>query len=282
MTLSPERSRNALGDFLRRRREALSPEEAGITIRDHRRTPGLRRDEVAARANVSVIYYQRLERGRGPVPSPATLGGIARALQLTADESDYLYSLVGQKAPAAPEPSGFVDPGLLTAMNAVSPTVPATVTDELCTVLAQNAINAELFGPMAGFEWPRTNIIWRWFTEPDWRHWLELTEQHEDTSRFYVADLRPVVARRGGDHRALAFVDALRAASEDFATKWSQHSVATLICTRKSIDHPRVGRIELDCTMVLSSQSSQRLLLAHPLPGTDTADRLARLHALIA
>lgn len=231
---------------------------------------------------MSVIYYQRLERGRGPVPSPATLGGIARALQLTADECDYLYSLVGQKAPAAPEPRGFVDPVLLTAMNAVSPSVPSAVTDELCTVLAQNAMNAEIFGPMAGFEGPRANIIWRWFTEPTWRHWLEPADQHEDTSRFYVADLRPVVARRGEDREALAFVQALCEASEDFAAKWDEHSVATLICTRKTIDHPEVGRIELDCSMVFSSQSSQRLLLAHGVPGTDSAERLDKLEALLA
>ncbi|NMO52356.1 helix-turn-helix transcriptional regulator [Actinoplanes sp. TBRC 11911] len=281
MTLPPGRVREQLGDFLRRRREALSPEEAGIIVRDRRRTPGLRRDEVAERANVSVIYYQRLERGRGPVPSPATLGGIARALQLTADESDYLYGLVGQKAPAVPEPRGFVDPSLLATMNAVYPTVAAAITDDLCTVLAQNAMNAELFGPMAGVEGPGANIIWRWFTEPGWRDRLEPREQHEATTKFYVADLRPAVVRRGGDRQVFEFVDALRAVSEEFNALWDEHDVATLFCPRKVIDHPAVGRLELDCSLVLSPLSSQRLLLAHPVPGTPSADRLDRLHELI-
>jgi transcriptional regulator with XRE-family HTH domain len=281
MTLPPGQVRDQLGDFLRRRREALSPEEAGIVVRDRRRTPGLRRDEVAERANVSVIYYQRLERGRGPVPSSATLGGIARALQLTADESDYLYGLVGQKAPAVPEPRGFVDPGLRATLNAVSPTVAAAITDDLCTVLAQNAANVEIFGPMAGVEGPGANIIWRWFTEPAWRHQLELPDQHDETSRFYVADLRPAVVRRGGDRRTFAFVDALRQVSGEFAALWDDHDVATLFCPRKTIDHPLVGRIELDCSVLLSPLSSQRLLLAHPVPGTRSAERLERLLAVI-
>jgi transcriptional regulator with XRE-family HTH domain len=279
MTLSPERSRNELGDFLRRRREALSPEEAGILTRERRRTPGLRRDEVAERANVSVIYYQRLERGVGPVPSPATLRGIARALQLTPDEGDYLYNLVGQRRPAIPEPKGFVDPGLLATMDSLAPVVAGCITDEVCTVLAQNAVNVELFGPMTGFETPRDNIIWRWFTEPDWRDWLEPAEQHDDTSRFYVAALRPALAQYGENQ---GFVDALREVSADFAAKWDEHDVATLICTRKTINHRRVGQLELECTMVLSPQSSQRLLLGYPAPETDTAARLTRLNALMA
>src|SRR5689334_583497 len=137
MTIAYESRRNLLGDFLRRRREALTPQEAGITTMERRRTPGLRRDEVAERANMSVVYYERLERGRGPLPSPAMLGGIAKALRLNAEESDYMYSLVGQQAPIEEKPSGFVDPSLLATMHAVAPTVVAVVTDELGTVLAQ-------------------------------------------------------------------------------------------------------------------------------------------------
>ena len=281
MTIAYEARRYQLGDFLRRRREALSPDEAGITIRERRRTPGLRRDEVAERANMSVVYYERLERGRGPMPSPSMLNGIAKALRLTAEENEYLYRLVGQQAPLAKEPSGFVDPGLATAMRAVSPAIPASVNDELSTMLTQNAMNIELFGPMAGFEAPRSNIIWRWFTEPAWRHELEPADEHEETSRFFVADLRATVARRCEDRKALAFVDNLVEASDDFKQKWAEHSVSTLQGTHKRILNDRVGIIHVDCTVMLSPSSSQRLMLLQPAEGTDAGERLARLHALI-
>ncbi|MEV4349331.1 helix-turn-helix transcriptional regulator [Actinoplanes sp. NPDC049596] len=280
MTISTESRRGEMADFLRRRRDALSPGDVGIAVRDRRRTPGLRRDEVAARAHMSAIYYERLERGRGPVPSAAALGGLARALCLTVDECDYLYRLAGQVAPALPEPAGFIDAGLESAMAAVSPTIPAMITDELGTVVAQNSMTTALFGPIAGRDIDTANIVWRWFTDLPWRHWLEETDQHELTSRSYVADLRAVLARRAEDPAALAFVAALHAASEEFTGMWREHAVSALHCSRKRIDYERVGRLELDCAVMLSPYSSQRLLLLQPVPETGTDERLVRLHDL--
>jgi transcriptional regulator with XRE-family HTH domain len=280
MTIAYEARRFQLGDFLRRRREALTPAEAGITIRDRRRTPGLRRDEVAERANMSVVYYERLERGRGPLPSPAMLGGIAKALRLNSEESDYLYTLVGQQAPATPSVSGAVDPTLLSAANAVAPTVLAVISDHLGTVLMQNAISAELFGSMAGAELPQANVIWRWFTEPRWRGYLQPTDRHDATSRFFVADLRASLARRCEDVDALAFLGNLLDASEEFREKWVEHAVATAQCLPKLIVHERVGPIALEPTMVLSPTSDQRLVLLQPAP--DDEDSRARLRSLLS
>ena len=249
-----------MADFLRRRREALTPEAAGIRVLDRRRTPGLRRDEVAERANMSAVYYERLERGRGPVPSASMLGGIARALRLTADECAYLYRLAGQAAPPTGEPSGFVDPGLADAMAAVAATVAAAIVDELGTVVAQNRLNETLFGAMAG----TGNIVWRWFTEPAWRAWQEPAEQHAETGRAYVADLRAVLGRRAGDPVARRFVADLREASPEFAAIWDEHPVAVLRCPPKRIADERVGLLDLECSVMLSPLSSQRLLLLRP------------------
>jgi transcriptional regulator with XRE-family HTH domain len=283
MTIAYEARRSQLADFLRRRREALSPQEAGIPVLDRRRTPGLRRDEVAERANMSVVYYERLERGRGPVPSPAMLSGIAKALRLSAEESDYMYSLVGQQAPVEDKPRGFIDQSLLATMDAVAPTVVAVVTDEFATVLAENAMSVELLGPMAGVEGPGSNMLWRWFTEPRWRDWLEPGADHDATSRYFVAELRATLARRCEDTDALAFLKRLMAVSEEFREKWADHEVASEGCACKRIEHPRVGRIELEVTMVLSSASSQRLVVMQPRrDDRDSLDRLARLHDLIA
>jgi transcriptional regulator with XRE-family HTH domain len=280
MTIAYEARRFQLGDFLRRRREALTPAEAGITIRDRRRTPGLRRDEVAERANMSVVYYERLERGRGPLPSPTMLNGIAKALRLNTEESDYLYTLVGQQAPAAPSLSGVIDPTLLSAANAVAPTVLALVTDQFSTVLMQNEISERLLGSMAGADLPQANVIWRWFTDPQWRAHLQPVDRHDATSHYFVADLRATLARRCEDGDALALLGDLIDASEEFREKWTSHVVATTQCAPKLILHDRVGPISLEPTMVLSPTSDQRLVLLQPAP--DDEDSRSRLRDLVS
>jgi hypothetical protein len=208
------------------------------------------------------------------------LGGIAKALRLNTEESDYLYTLVGQQAPAAPHPNGIVDQTLLSAATAVAPTVLALITDQLGTVLMQNAISEELFGPMAGAELPQANVIWRWFTEPRWREHLQPTDRHDSTSHFFVADLRATLARRCEDGEALAFLGDLLDASEEFRDKWAAHSVATAQCLPKLIVHERVGPIALQPTMVLSPTSDQRLVLLQPPP--DDEDSRDRLRSLVS
>jgi len=270
--------RRELGDFLRRRRESIAPEAAGLPVGGRRRTPGLRRDEVALLANMSTVYYERLEQGRGPQPSATMLSSLARALRLTDDERGHLYRLAGQAAPAAPEPVGFVDPSLLAVLNAAASTAPGFISDELGSVVAQNALNIALFGDFAGRPGWEANLIWLWFTSPDWRLTLEPADQHEQTGRAYVADLRSITGRRDHDPRAAALVADLRAVSADFADRWDEHEVSVLHCATKRVVHRQVGRLDLDCSVTLSPLSRQRMLLLHPVPGTGTEDRLARLH----
>ncbi|HEX6352659.1 helix-turn-helix transcriptional regulator [Actinophytocola sp.] len=142
--------REELADFLRRRRDALSPHTVGLRVDRRRRTPGLRRDEVARLANMSTNYYERLEQGRGPQPSAAILAGLTRALRLDPDERGYLYRLAGHAAPAEAKPDGFVDPRLLSVMRAVAATSPAFIADDLATVVAQNELHTTLFGHVTG------------------------------------------------------------------------------------------------------------------------------------
>jgi transcriptional regulator with XRE-family HTH domain len=277
VTISSTDQRGELGDFLRRRREALTPAAAGIVADDRRRTPGLRREEVAELAHMSMVYYERLERGRGPMPSAAMLAGLARALQLTDDQREHLYHLVGQAPPPAPEPAGHVDPGLAAALSMIAPAYPASIADELGTILAQNRMSALLLGRMAGANGPAANMIWRWFTDADWRHLQEPVEQHEETGRAFVADLRRAVTRRGRDPRSRALVSELREASAEFADKWDEHVVSSLHCSAKRIDHERVGTIELECSVLLSPLSAQRLLVLRPEPGSASEGRLTRI-----
>jgi transcriptional regulator with XRE-family HTH domain len=270
-------NRAEVGDFLRRRREMLTVADVGLAVGVRRRTPGLRRDEVAEIAGISAVYYERLEQGRGPKPSASVLAGLARALRLTADEQDHVYRLAGHAPPARPDCDGFIDPSLEYVLQAVQDTTPGFIADDLGYVVAQNWLNVELFGTVAGLPRHGANLVWLWFTSARWRALLEPPEQHEATSMAYVADLRGAVARREHDAAAAALVADLRSASAEFASVWDRHPVAALHCPTKVVHDPRVGQIDLDCSVVTSPLSQQRLLLMHPMPGTPSQERLARL-----
>ncbi|WP_262698607.1 MULTISPECIES: helix-turn-helix transcriptional regulator [Streptomyces] len=272
-----------LGDFLRRRRAALRPEDLGLAPGTRRRTPGLRRDEVAAMANMSTAYYESLEQARGPQPSVAILASIATALRLTPDERHHLYLLAGHAPPTPAEPPDYLDPGLSYTLDAVAATTPALISDDLSNVLAQNPLNVALFGTFADRPGHGRNLTWHWFTSAHWRSVLRSAspEEEEATSLSYVADLRATVTQRGHDPAAATLVSDLREASGEFAEMWERHRVSTLRCSTKSVFDERVGRLDLDCVILASPLSRQRLLLLQPVPGTKTADRLSRLQLLI-
>lgn len=229
---------------------------------------------------MSATYYERIEQARGPHPSQAVLLGIAQALRLTADERDHLFMLAGHAPPSDPGGREVLDPGLEYVLRALEDSTPGFVTDELGTVLVQNWLNVEVFGVFAGLPGRGANVIWRWFTSPQWRELLGPPDLHDATGLSYVADLRAVVARRGHDGESVALVEELQAASPEFAELWARHNVSMLACSTKVVHDPRVGRLDLDCVVVTSPMSQQRLLLMQPVPGTPAKERLRRLATL--
>jgi transcriptional regulator with XRE-family HTH domain len=271
--------RDDLGDFLRSRRAALSPARVGLTPGRRRRTPGLRRNEVALLANMSANYYERLERGCGPQPSTAILGGLAEALRLDAAEREYLFRLAGHVAPRSPRSGDAVetDEGLRSVLAAMDALCPALITDDLGSVLAQNELHVALFGSFAGRSGWERNMIWRWFTAPDWRAALGPAAQHEATGQAYVADLRVMIADHDRGSAASALVRSLRAASAEFARMWNEHRVAAPACSTLDLHDGRVGRLEFDCAVAIGSLSRQRLITLHAIPGTGTRRRLQLL-----
>ncbi|MDR7275031.1 helix-turn-helix transcriptional regulator [Catenuloplanes atrovinosus] len=265
-----------LGDYLRTRREALTPEAAGLVRGGARRTPGLRREEVATLADVSADYYERLERSRAGNPSAALLAKLAEALRLSADETDHLYHLAGQPVPARPaRDDAGVEDGLLFVLNSLD-AVPAHVLDGLTNVVAQNALSVALFGRCADLPGYRGNMTWRWFTDPRTRA-CSVPAEHEEIGRGWAAELRGAVAARGHDDAASRLVAALLAASEEFARYWATNDVYRFRTTRKTFVHPVTGTLRVNCDMQLSSDGGHRLMVLRPEPGTDGAERLARL-----
>ncbi|MEU8621073.1 helix-turn-helix transcriptional regulator [Streptomyces sp. NPDC048623] len=267
--------RRELADFLRRSRERVRPQDAGLPAGPRRRTPGLRREEVAHLAAMSADYYIRLEQARGPQPSPQMLAALARALRLSNDERDHLYLLAGHRPPAGPAAGDHVAPGLLHLLDQLTGT-PAQILNDLGDVLAQNLMARALLGGVCTVSEHGRNVVWRWFTDPDARTAYP-EEEHDHYSRLHVADLRAAFGRRGGDAAATRLVERLSAASEEFADLWVRHEVAVRRLSRMRVLHPVVGRLDLDCQVLLAPEGDQRLVIFTPPPGTDMGERLALL-----
>ena len=258
-----------LGSFLRMRRESLRPADVGLTPGGRRRTPGLRREEVALLANVSVDHYERLEQSRGSHPSETLIAELARALRLSTDERDYLYRLAGYPPPASSLASRYVEPSLMFLLDALT-AVPAHVIDDLTNVLAQNRLSVALLGSWDTADGRYANVAWRWFTDPESRA-LNVPEQWEAIGRGYVADLRAATARRGRDRISEALIADLRAASAEFCEYWDDMHVAPLASTRKRLIHPVAGELDVQCDFVLGTATGHRLVIFRPQPGSGTA-----------
>ncbi len=189
--------RDQLADFLRRRREAIRPAEVGIADGPRRRTSGLRREEVAMLAGMSVDYVVRLEQGRSSRPSTQLLGALARALRLSDDERDHLFHLAGHRPPPADGVARLARAGLVRMLDLLGDT-PAMVLSDLGEVLAQNRTALLLTGEPPPVTGDRRYLVHRWFTEPAARA-VHPPEEQEYQSRQLVADLRATAGRRSGD-----------------------------------------------------------------------------------
>jgi transcriptional regulator with XRE-family HTH domain len=266
-----------LADFLRRRREALQPEDVGLARGARRRTKGLRREEVAMLASMSTDYYTRLEQQRGPQPSPSMLTAISRALRLSLTERDHLYRLAGHIPPRSDVRSDHVAPGMRRVLDRLD--TPAMVTNDLGEVLAQNPLAIALLGDESRFgpEDLNRSRFYRWFTDPHERA-VHPVEEHDAYSRSYVAVLHLAIGRRRADPRGRALVDRLLRVSPEFASLWGEHDVSWRPGPdRKTFLHPEVGQMELDCETLSAEDDSQILLVYTATPGTESAERLRLL-----
>ena len=270
--------RAALADFLRRRREALRPADVGLLVTARRRTPGLRREDVAALAAMSTDYYTRLEQRRGPQPSEQMLGSLARALRLTSDERDYLFTLAGHTAPGATGTATHVPPALLRVLDRLDDT-PALILSSLGETLVQNRLAAALLGDQTGFTGLARSEVFRWFTDQEAR--LRYPERDRPRhSRAQVANLRAAYGSMGPQSRAGELVRALQRQSAEFAELWERHEVARRFEDHKVLVHPELGDIEVDCQVLFTEDQSQALLVLTAPPRTEAYEKLQLLAVL--
>ncbi len=271
--------RTELADFLRRCRTRLSPADVGLSEGPRRRTPGLRREEVARLAGMSTDHYTRLEQARGSYPSRQMLAAVARALRLSGDERDHLFLLAGEEPPRGGRPAtAHVRPGLLLVLDRLADT-PAQVVSDRGDVLAQNAMAKALHGDASARPEDQRNIAWRYFTDPAARE-LFPAEDRDRGARAAVADLRATLARRPDDQRLAGLVRRLRERSAEFAALWDDHEVAVRRSDVKRFLHPVVGLLELECEVLANPEHDQRLVVYTARPGSASRERLELLRVV--
>lgn len=273
-----------LSDFLRSRRAALTPEEIGLPqFTDRRRVPGLRREEVALAAGVSLTHYTRLEQGRSNNVSDAVLDAIARTLRLTADEHAHLTDLAhpddtagGRGAAARPD---CADHGIRQLIDSLADT-PAVVLDRRNDIMAWNSMGHLLLAMHIDVQAPqssvRPNLTRLLFLD---EHSRALYPRWQEEAQLAVASLRLVAGRHPGDKRLASLVGDLTMNSEDFATRWARHPVRTCIAGVKEIDHPLVGAMELSFQSLLIPGAADQRLIAYSAEAGSTSEAALRLLA---
>ena len=269
-----------LGAFLRSRRERLRPQDVGLPSGPRRRTPGLRREEVAVLAHISTEYYVRLEQGRAPRPSGEVLAALAGVLRLTSAESDHLHVLAG----TAPSRTGLhrrdVRPSILALLERL-PQTAAFVMSAAFEVLAWNDLAAALMEDFAILAPEDRNLARKAFlgpTRPD-----AALYGISDAAEFrlnVVMELRSTLARYPSDPAVTGLVGELRDGSPDFARLWERHDVQAAPMLTKIFRHPAVGEITVDCDSLKLTDRDQRLVLFTAPQGSRDADALALLNML--
>ncbi|MBA8794117.1 transcriptional regulator with XRE-family HTH domain [Friedmanniella endophytica] len=271
--------RTGLAEFLRRRREALQPEDVGLPRGQRRRTEGLRREEVAVLCSMSTDYYARLERARGPQPSEQMIAAIAQGLHLGLEERDHLFRLAGHQPPVrGASDDRHVSPGLLRVLDRLDDT-PAEIVTELGETLRQTRMGVALTGDLTGFRGPARSLGYRWFTDPATRA-RYLADDHHQLSRIYAAGLRDLVTLRGPRSRAARLADQLLTESALFREYWELHEVGLRPGSGKRFVHPEVGQLDLQCQTLLDPDQSHLLLVYTAVPGSESHEKLELLSVL--
>lgn len=269
MTGSP----GELAAFLRARRATVPPGAVGLPSTGRRRSPGLRREEVAALAGVSADYYTRLEQGRHTQPSPGVLHALAEALRMTPDERGHLFVLAGHHESAALPPAGREVSATVRGLVDRSEPLPAYVLDHRMDVLHWNAAATRLLVDFAAVPPRRRNTVVLTFLDPGMRsRWADPVHAMDEA----VAYLRANATRYPRDARLTALVGALTAASPEFARAWARHGVRTKRSGQKLFDHPAVGRLLFDVDVLDDPAAAHQLVVLRPADER-TSERWAQL-----
>ncbi|MCI2417080.1 helix-turn-helix transcriptional regulator [Saccharopolyspora sp. K220] len=267
--------RAELADFLRTRRARIGPDEVGLPVGARRRTPGLRREEVAQLAAVSPTWYTWLEQGRDVRPSAQVLEGIAEVLRLDFAERSYLFQLARGEAPPTLPPRQEPVPDYLRRL-VEHLAAPAYLTNRRLDVLVWNAAASAVLGDFGQVPAEQRNSIWLVFTDPRRR---TLLAEWQEVAQHLVALLRAASGYYAEDPRFAELVSALIDASPEFRKWWPDHDVAGRGAGRKLLNHPTAGRLALDHTTLVPDEAPELHLVLYTPADEATEAKLAKLRA---
>lgn len=264
-------NRTQLGAFLRSRRDALTPADAGMqAFPGPRRVPGLRKEELAVLAGVSADYYSRLEQGRQANISRSVLDALARALRLDEVEKNHLFALAEPTSSGTPSPTPAhqrADPGLLRLLTALDD-VPALILGRRSEVLATNALLAAVLRDLP----PSSSLVRFMFFDPLARERIVNWEHFAATC---MAALRGELGRHPDDERLIALIGELRSRNADAARWWEDHRVQDYASAAKRILHPMVGELSFDIETVMPPRNTDQVLIVYTAqPDSETARKL--------
>jgi transcriptional regulator with XRE-family HTH domain len=263
------------GRTVRRWRDRVAPETVGLRVGGRRRARGLRREELAGLAGISTDYLTRLEQGRATTPSAQVVESLARALRLADPERDLLYRLAGHAAPGLDVVPSRITPSVQRLLDRLTHT-PVVVYDATWTLVLANAPYDALMGGTSTWRGLERNAVWRNLFRAGTRV-VHTAPEHARHEARLVADLRLTAARYPADRTLRGLVAELTATSPRFADLWDSAAPTPVTnpSRRKTIDHPAVGRITLDCDTLIVTGDDLRITVYTAEPGTEDADRLA-------
>ncbi|MGP4004814.1 helix-turn-helix transcriptional regulator [Streptomyces sp. 8N706] len=269
-----EAQRAALAAFLRSRRERISPEQVGLPRGRRRRTPGLRREEVAHLAAVGVTWYTWLEQARAIHVSAQVLDAIARALLLDPSERTHLFALAGESDPAPDTDCPGVSPALRLMIEQLEP-YPVSVQNSRYDILAYNRTYGRLLCDLDALPFEDRNCMWLAFTHPAWQAGLP---DWEETVRVMTAKFRASMAEHIAEPAWKALVKRLEQSSPAFREIWERHEVLSAGDRTKRFRNPQVGMLHLHhTTLWLGPRHGPRLITYVPADA-ESRERLERLH----
>ncbi|MFE9362315.1 helix-turn-helix transcriptional regulator [Streptomyces sp. NPDC006978] len=269
---------NDLGRALHGWRDRIAPETVGLPVGGVRRAAGLRREELAQLAALSVDYITRLEQGRATSPSPQVLASLARALRLSAEERTYLYLLAGQPEPGPGHISDHIPPGLRRLLDQMNG-APLSVHDAAWNLIEWNRPWAALLGDPSALRGRERNMIWRHFKGLPGRV-RQTPQQKADFEATMVGDLRAATAHYPADLGLRSLVKDLRETGPAFAALWDSGIVGVHQSGAKAIVHPEIGTLTLDCDVLIAAGSDLRVVAYTAAPGSEAAARLGLLDVI--
>ncbi|KQO96937.1 helix-turn-helix transcriptional regulator [Leifsonia sp. Leaf264] len=263
------------GRMLRRWRDRVTPESAGVPLGGRRRASGLRREELAALAGISTDYLTRLEQGRSTSPSAQVVEALARGLRLSDAERELFFQLAGHAAPGLDVVPTRIPPSVQRLLDRLANT-PVAVYDATMTLIVANAPYDALMGDTSLLRGIERNAVWRNLVGPGNRA-VQTPEETAELEARLVSDLRLTASRYPADRAVGRLIGELSAQSPRFIELWEHGELEKPreSARRKVVDHPTVGHITLDCDTLVVAADDLRLMVYTAEPGTADAEKLA-------